>query len=121
MTVAENIGFGLQVKWATRARRAARVDELLGLMGLTGPLGIHSALAGLAARPAHPGSGPRHRTAPAARRLRVRRRAPSPTRAARAQPAANGDGADSTSGVPLDSRRRMAETTATSSILASPR
>ncbi len=44
MTVAENIGFGLQVKWATRARRAARVDELLGLMGLTGPLGIHSAL-----------------------------------------------------------------------------
>ncbi len=36
MTVAENIAFGLQVQGATRARQAARVDELLGLMGLTG-------------------------------------------------------------------------------------
>ncbi len=39
MTVAENIAFGLQVQGATRARQAARVDELLGLMGLTGLVG----------------------------------------------------------------------------------
>jgi sulfate/thiosulfate transport system ATP-binding protein len=36
MTVAQNIGFGLDVKGVTPAERQARVEELLGLMGLAG-------------------------------------------------------------------------------------